>query len=190
MNTPLVPAQAAQNDTDDRIAIVGLGACLPDAPDVATFWRNVLAGHVAIGEVPPGRWDQAVYFDGDRSLMDRTYSRIGGFIRYEPADTRRFRLVPRSLPAIDDVQKFALVAVAEALGHAGLKVFAFSYFANSSVRSGDMFMSDRKMVDTHIAPPFDASLRRRPSSRLRGWSFAERRLEWESRIGDVDSSRS
>ena len=116
---------AANNvEVDDAIAIVGLGACLPDAPNVPQFWANVCRGHVAIGEVPPERWRQETYFDRDKAQMDRTYSRIGGFIRYDPFDPRKFRLVPKSLPAIDDLQKMALVAVAEALGQAGLKVFA------------------------------------------------------------------
>src|SRR3546814_7893131 len=46
------------------------------------------------------------------------------------------------------------------------------------------------MVEMHIAPPFAASFLSRPSSRLRGWSCAERRLECESRIGYFDSASS
>src|SRR3546814_3935813 len=53
-----------------------------------------------------------------------------------------------------------------------------------------MFIGDMKIVEMHIAPPFAASALSRPSSRLRGWSNAERRLECESRIGYFDSANS
>lgn len=105
------------------VAIVGLGACMPDAPNVATFWQNILSGHVAIGEVPDGRWRKDLYHSADRTLMDRTYSTIGGFIRYDHFNPKQFRIMPRSLHAIDDVQKLALMVVAEALRHAGYQVF-------------------------------------------------------------------
>ena len=108
------------------IAIVGLGACFPDAPDVATFWRNICANHVAISEVEAHRWDPALYYSADRSAPDKSYSRIGGFIRNMAFDARRFRIPPRTLDAIDDIQKLALTAVAEALHDANLETFTGS----------------------------------------------------------------
>ena len=42
-------------DTANRaIAIVGAGAILPDAPNVAAFWENVKTGRYSITEVSPG----------------------------------------------------------------------------------------------------------------------------------------
>ena len=42
-------------DTAHRaIAIVGVGAILPDAPDAPAFWENVKAGRYSISEVTPG----------------------------------------------------------------------------------------------------------------------------------------
>ena len=51
-------------DTADRaVAIVGTGAILPDAPNVAAFWQNVKTGRYSITEVSPDRWDPALYYD-------------------------------------------------------------------------------------------------------------------------------
>ena len=52
------------------VAIVGVGAVLPDAPDVATFWQNIQAGRYSISDVKPDRWDPARYFDPDPHAPD------------------------------------------------------------------------------------------------------------------------
>ena len=39
-------------DPARAVAIVGVGAILPDARDAAAFWHNIRAGHYAISEVP------------------------------------------------------------------------------------------------------------------------------------------
>ena len=56
----------------EPIAIIGLGCVLPDAPDVKSFWDNVLAGKSSIREVPTERWDPALFYDTDKSAPDKT----------------------------------------------------------------------------------------------------------------------
>ena len=70
-----------ENTSYRAIAIVGAGAILPDAPNVPAFWENVKNGRYSITEVPPDRWDPALYFDSDHSAPDKTYSTIGGWVR-------------------------------------------------------------------------------------------------------------
>jgi len=105
------------------IAIVGLGGVFPGAPDVQTFWKNICAGHVAIGDVPSNRWSPELFYSDDRDAPDKTYSRIGGFLEDIPFEPKRFRIPPKTLASIDDTQKLALTAVAAALADAGLEVF-------------------------------------------------------------------
>ena len=100
---------------DSAIAIIGLGGCFPGSEDVSAFWSNICGGHVAIKEVPHDRWDPKLYWSEDRSYPDRTYSRIGGFIDSVRFDRKRFRIPPRTLESVDDIQKLALTAVADAL---------------------------------------------------------------------------
>ncbi|MFF3445891.1 SDR family NAD(P)-dependent oxidoreductase [Streptomyces sp. NPDC002667] len=44
------------------IAIVGMACMFPQAPDLPSFWANIVGGRDAVGEVPPERWDPAVHY--------------------------------------------------------------------------------------------------------------------------------
>jgi acyl transferase domain-containing protein/acyl carrier protein len=103
------------------IAIVGVGGVLPDAPDVATFWRNIREGRYSIGEVPVERWDPAVYWDPDPRTPDRSYSKIGGWVRSWDWDPLRWKLPipPRVSDAMDVAQKWAILAARETLADYG-----------------------------------------------------------------------
>src|SRR6201998_4324319 len=105
-------------DTANRaIAIVGAGAILPDAPNVAAFWENVKSGRYSITEVAPDRWDPAFYYDPDPAAPDKTYSKIGVWVREFPWDPLKWRmpLPPRVTDAMDHAQKWAIAATREAL---------------------------------------------------------------------------
>ena len=53
------------------VAVVGVGAILPDAGDAPAFWRNVKEGRYSITEVPKERWDPDLYFDHRQSASLR-----------------------------------------------------------------------------------------------------------------------
>lgn len=129
----------SQSTRNANIAIIGLGSCFPDADSAVQFWQNICQNHVAIREVPEDRWQAELYYAADKKAPDRTYSRIGGYIRDFKFDSKRFRIPPRSLDAIDDLQKIALMCVAEAFESADLKVFAKS-------ETGRTFPRDRTAV--------------------------------------------
>ena len=106
------------NDTADRaIAIVGLGAILPDAPDVDTFWSNVRGGIYSISDVPVERWDPELYWDPDPAAPDKSYSRIGGWVREAAWDPFAWRLPipPAVSDQMDGVQRWAVSATRAAL---------------------------------------------------------------------------
>src|ERR1017187_8840999 len=99
------------------IAIVGAGAVLPDAPNVSAFWENVKQGRYSITDVSPERWDPALYFDPARSAPDKTYSKIGGWVRewkWEPAKWR-LPIPPRVVDAMDEAQRWAIACTRQAL---------------------------------------------------------------------------
>jgi len=92
------------------VAVVGVGAILPDAPDAVRFWDNVKSGRYSISEVDPARWDPELYYDPDPQAPDKTYSKIGGWVReweWDPA-AWHLPLPPRVADQMDDVQKWAL----------------------------------------------------------------------------------
>ncbi|MGA2113600.1 MAG: SDR family NAD(P)-dependent oxidoreductase [Bryobacteraceae bacterium] len=109
-------------DTGYRaIAIVGVGAVMPDAPNVPEFWENIKAGRDSITEVTPDRWDPALYYDPDHSAPDKTYSKIGGWVREYAWEPLKWRLAipPRVADAMDGSQHWGISATREALADYG-----------------------------------------------------------------------
>jgi acyl transferase domain-containing protein len=106
-----------ENTSYRAIAIVGVGAVLPDAPNVPAFWKNVKDGRYSISEVAPDRWDPALYYDADHSAPDKTYSKIGGWVREHVWEPMKWRLAipPRVVDAMDESQKWAIACTREAL---------------------------------------------------------------------------
>jgi acyl transferase domain-containing protein/acyl carrier protein/NAD(P)-dependent dehydrogenase (short-subunit alcohol dehydrogenase family) len=96
---------------------VGAGAVLPDAPNVAAFWANVKNGRYSISEVTTDRWDPAHHYDPDPSAPDKTYSKIGGWVREHPWDPIKWRLPipPRVASAMDIAQQWGIACTREAL---------------------------------------------------------------------------
>ncbi|MBW2700285.1 MAG: type I polyketide synthase, partial [Deltaproteobacteria bacterium] len=101
------------------IAIIGLGAVMPDAADAPTFWKNICAGLDSVGEVPTHRWDPALHYDSDPKTPNRSYTKIGAFISDYKFNPLQFRIPPRVAESMDDVQKWAVEASSEALRDSG-----------------------------------------------------------------------
>ena len=105
--------------TDRAIAIVGVGAVLPDAPSAAAFWNNIIGKRYSITETPSNRWSIADYYDPDPKVPDKTYSKIGGWVKDYEFDWRRFRLPPLVAAAMDEGQQWAVTIAADALADYG-----------------------------------------------------------------------
>ena len=106
-----------ENTSYRAIAIVGAGAILPDAPNVSAFWENIKNGRYSVTEIDPERWDPALYYDADPSVPDKTYSKIGGWVRDYVWDPMKWRIgvPPRVVDAMDGAQKWAIACTREAL---------------------------------------------------------------------------
>ncbi len=99
------------------VAIVGAGAILPDALDVQTFWKNIQAGRYSISEVPTERWRPDLFYDPDPAAVDKTYSKIGGWVKGFKLDPRGMGIAipPRVLEQIDESQQWGIAASFQAL---------------------------------------------------------------------------
>ena len=98
------------------VAIVGMAGVFPGAEDLASYWANVLAGVDAVTEVPPDRWDPAVYSKP---------AACGGFLPDIPFDALSYGIPPAALASIEPVQLLALEVAARALRDAGYAQRAF-----------------------------------------------------------------
>src|SRR5581483_12172641 len=63
---------AVEQARSEPIAVVGLGCRFPGADGPEAFWRLLRDGVDAVGEVPPGRWED--------TRDDRLTTRRGGFL--------------------------------------------------------------------------------------------------------------
>ncbi|MFD7611508.1 beta-ketoacyl synthase N-terminal-like domain-containing protein [Streptomyces sp. NPDC059828] len=105
------------------VAVTGMAVLLPGAPDLATYWRNLLTGVDAISEVPGGRWDAEFYRPGSRTgpaVADQVYCRRGGFVdTLTDVDVTRYGIMPSSVSGTEPDQLIALHVAAAALADAG-----------------------------------------------------------------------
>ncbi|HUB76969.1 MAG TPA: beta-ketoacyl synthase N-terminal-like domain-containing protein, partial [Solirubrobacteraceae bacterium] len=113
------PRAEPQAPAPADVAIVGLGCILPSAPEVGTFWANIIDKVDAIGEIPAERWDWRTMYDPDPSARDKVYSRWGGFIDPVALDPMALGLPPKSLDSIEPFQLLALLCAQAALDDAG-----------------------------------------------------------------------
>ncbi|MCA9921145.1 MAG: polyketide synthase, partial [Anaerolineales bacterium] len=108
-----------KDSTDRAIAVVGVGAILPDAPSATAFWQNIINKRYSITNVPADRWSAADYFDEDPRTPDKTYSKIGGWVQNFEFDWKRFRIPPRVADSMDQGQQWAVTICADALADYG-----------------------------------------------------------------------
>ncbi len=115
------------NAADRAIAIVAVGAILPDAPNVAAFWENIKKGRYCISDTPVERWDPALYYDPDPAAPDKTYSKIGGWVREYAWEPMKWHLpVPPCVSAaMDPSQQWAINCTRQVLDDYGYPKRAF-----------------------------------------------------------------
>lgn len=104
----------AEDTSTMPIAIIGMACIFPQAPDLATFWNNVLRGVDAIGE-PVEHWEARRYLEAGRIK-----TQFGGFLkdlyRFDP---REFGIMPNSVDGGETDQYLALRVARDALIDAG-----------------------------------------------------------------------
>ncbi|MEJ2109526.1 MAG: beta-ketoacyl synthase N-terminal-like domain-containing protein, partial [Acidobacteriota bacterium] len=102
---------------EKAVAIVGVGAIMPDASNAPKFWQNIKNGVYSIRDVSPDRWDPEMYYDPDPKVPDKSYSKIGGWVSDWEWDPLKWRLPipPKVSMAMDLTQKWGVVTAREAL---------------------------------------------------------------------------
>ncbi|MGI9002885.1 MAG: beta-ketoacyl synthase N-terminal-like domain-containing protein [Pseudonocardia sp.] len=100
------------------IAIVGMSGLFPKAPDIASFWENILAKVDATTEAQSELWD--LIYDPTVTANDRVYTRRGGFLgeltRFNPL---KHAVLPRSIDGGEPEHFIGLDIAHEALADAG-----------------------------------------------------------------------
>ncbi len=106
-------------ETPSDVAIVGMACLLPKAPDLRTYWENILNKVDAVTEVPKERWDSDLYYHADPKAKDKIYSKWGGFLDDTAFDPMQYGMPPATLRSIEPSQLLTLDVVRAALEDAG-----------------------------------------------------------------------
>ncbi|MGV2191527.1 SDR family NAD(P)-dependent oxidoreductase [Agrobacterium vitis] len=119
--------QALTQETDDAVAIVGMSGAFPGAPDIATFWRNLVEGRAVISEIPPERWDWRALMGDPKTEQGKTDIRWGGFLDdIASFDPLFFGISPREAETMDPHQRLLLTHAWRAIENAGMDPAALS----------------------------------------------------------------
>lgn len=103
----------------DPIAIVGMSGLLPKAHTHREYWQNIIDGVDCTSEVPASRWSLDDYYDADRSVPDKTYSRRGAFLPDVEFDPLEFGMPPNQLEVTSTMQTLSLGVARDLLVDAG-----------------------------------------------------------------------
>src|SRR6266511_3005862 len=115
-------AQGHSNEIVVRgdVAIIGMACTFPAAPDLDTFWHNIVNKVDAITDVPPERWDPEVFFDPNSYANDRVYAKRGGYVRYPIRfHSSEYGVIPIAVIHGEPEQFLALMIAYQALADAG-----------------------------------------------------------------------
>ncbi|MEW6443028.1 MAG: type I polyketide synthase, partial [bacterium] len=113
--------RAAKESHRPDVAIIGMACIFPKAPDLNTYWHNILTKTCAITEVRPEHWDTRLYYEPDSKSIYRAYAKHGGFLdeperRFRPLD---YGVLPNSVQGGEPDHFLALRTACDALRDAG-----------------------------------------------------------------------
>ena len=103
------------------IAVIGMGCRFPGAPDLSTYFENILSAKDCTREVPADRWDAATFCDPDSNANDRLPSSRGGYLNSPILfDAAEHGIMPRTVEGGEPEQFLILQTALAALADAGL----------------------------------------------------------------------
>lgn len=117
---PELTLAANDKNLNYDIAIIGVAGRYPQADNIDMFWENLLNGVDCITEIPPERWNHSTYFNPEKGVKGKCYSKWGGFIHdYDKFDPLFFNISPRDAQIMDPQERLFLETVWEAVEDAG-----------------------------------------------------------------------
>ncbi|MCF6158425.1 MAG: acyltransferase domain-containing protein [wastewater metagenome] len=101
------------------IAIIGMSCIFPGAPNVQTYWQNIVSKVDAISDPPVG-WGNEDVLGPDAMLKDRIYCKKGGYLKdLAQFNPLKYGIMPSTIEGGEPGHFLALRAAYEALSDAG-----------------------------------------------------------------------
>lgn len=139
------------------IAIIGAACRLPGAPDTEAFWRLLIEGRHAIGQVDASRWSPHRFWHPRKGERGKSYALAAGLLdQVYDFDAAFFGISPREALQMDPQQRILLEVVWEALEDAGVRPSSLAgsgtgvYVGASSTDHGNLRQTDPTSGDMHL----------------------------------------
>ncbi|XP_077792942.1 phenolphthiocerol synthesis polyketide synthase type I Pks15/1-like [Podarcis muralis] len=108
-------------ETEDEIAIVGIGCNFPGGEGIDNFWRVLVEGRNCVVEIPPERFETKSWYDPDSHKPGKTSTRHAAFTEeFNAFDNRLFGINDVEAERMDPQQKLLLECTYRALEDAGV----------------------------------------------------------------------
>ena len=140
----------------EPLAVIGMAARLPGAPDVDAFWGMLREGRIGIADIPPDRWDADRYYSTDPAAPGKMYVRRAGFLeQVDEFDAGFFGVQPREATTMDPQQRLMLEVAWEALEDAAQPPAALAESATGvflGIAGSDYFrilLASAENIDTY-----------------------------------------
>ncbi len=106
----------------DSIAIIGIGCRFPGGiNETDSFWKLLVEGREAVGEIPPDRFNIDRFFDDEPGVPGKSVAKRGGFLdNIDQFDPQFFGISPREAPYVDPQHRLLLETAWEAIEDAGI----------------------------------------------------------------------
>lgn len=115
-----VTPEIDRRPTPEPIAIIGMSGRYPDAPDVKTYWNNLVAGKNAVREIPLSRWDVPSFYDPRPLQKGKVYCKwLGMLDDIAEFDPLFFSLSPGEAEWMDPQHRIFLQEAYKAFEDAG-----------------------------------------------------------------------
>ncbi|WP_020480252.1 SDR family NAD(P)-dependent oxidoreductase [Nocardiopsis kunsanensis] len=116
-STAVVPV--VSSGENGEIAVIGVSGRYPQAPDLDTFWDNLVHGRDGVTEIPEDRWPLAGFYSPD-GRPGTSYSKWGGFLDgIDRFDSLFFNISPKEAEAMDPQERLFLESAWHLLEDAG-----------------------------------------------------------------------
>lgn len=102
------------------IAIIGVSGLYPMAEDMDAFWENLCNGLDCVTEIPKERWDYRPYYNPDKGVQGKTYSKWGSFLEdIDKFDPLFFGISPIEAQMLDPQERLFIETVWHTMEDAG-----------------------------------------------------------------------
>lgn len=142
----------------DDVAIVGMACIFPGAPDIRTFWQNIVSKADCISD-PPDDWEGYPWYDPDSNEPDRTYVKRAGYLKdLSRFDPFKYGIIPKAVDGAEPEHWLSLKVAYETLADAGVPDIPINREKTEVIMGRGLFVNRGYITISHYSLGIDQTL--------------------------------